>query len=151
MVTLVSDRELLQQGGEAAFLQPLVPANRAILSPCFVPAESRRSRERGWSLAALTTTAHHHVSAVELGIARATLHQQLEVTHPFRLVAIRTLVTFQPTPAREGRTTRLCPAKGSHPVRVGALAAGLHGTRERGRRASRAFSPFHRPEGASGT
>lgn len=32
MVALVSGRELLQQGGEAAFLQPLVPANTATLS-----------------------------------------------------------------------------------------------------------------------
>lgn len=45
MVTLVSGRELLQQGGEAAFLQPLVPANRAILSPRFAPAPSCRSSE----------------------------------------------------------------------------------------------------------
>lgn len=39
MVTLVSSCKLLQQGGEAAFLQPLVPANIVILSPCFTPGD----------------------------------------------------------------------------------------------------------------
>lgn len=39
MIALVSGWELLQQGGEAALLQSLVPANRVILSSCFVPPE----------------------------------------------------------------------------------------------------------------
>lgn len=46
MVTLVSGGELLQQGGEAALLQPLVPANTAVLSPWWHQEPSHRSRER---------------------------------------------------------------------------------------------------------
>lgn len=126
----MSGRELLQQGGEAAFLQPLVPANTAILSPCFAPGDilleqevedGPQPRSPPWPFA---------TRAAELGTAGATLRQQLRVTHPFRLVAIRTLVIFQPTPAMKGRTASLCLEKDGHrhQGRVITLGAGLHGT-----------------------
>lgn len=44
MIAPVSSRELLQQRREAALLQPLVPANTAILSSCSAPDDPPEQR-----------------------------------------------------------------------------------------------------------